>query len=500
VSEAEFTLLLTDTGLIKEFDPYLLTILQWKDIDIYRQPVSFLFPADVHGRVDKLVARKQVMEKVVFPKVPLRFKPGGFINFDMRIVDKDGGDRQLLFFKPGAAEDNSPDAPATADMYSFFNFVEQVLDSPYEGDLDMTMIEVEALKDDSLTEEQRASVRAEVEANLKGKAVGGQIGQLDEASYGLLAAGDFNEDTFEKELVEVASKLDIHPGLMGVRTASVTIDDRDIDPETLRRALSHTRSLFLGEVEGDENALDTLSAVLDGVEHHRNLLLSALKNYHFRVSERFILDNRVSIRVAALQQGKCIIDGRLRAPDELIVLPDHPDVALQHDLAQLDEFARARTHRAAEDKQRVDFYELCRSTLVQEEFYVGLREVLARYSLPAEQIGFRLKGLPPAKRGGLHWDKVYALGADGHPLWLDRFGDVVTAPDSFGFMQGGYIELPKAIMKKLEKHFDGKEMMSGLVMTWQKQNIGVVAADLGDDRLRRVAQDLGIPMTLQEPA
>ena len=41
--------------------------------------------------------------------------------------------------------------------------------------------------------------------------------------------------------------------------------------------------------------------------------------------------------------------------------------------------------------------------------------------------------------------------------------------------------------------------MAGLVDAWQKTNVGVVAADLGDDRLKTVAQELGIPMSLQDP-
>ncbi len=497
LKDLEFSITLNDAGLIETSSKSFSAILQWKDVDVFRRPLSFLFPPDAHGRVDRLVASKTIMENVVFPSVPVRFKPGGFINFDMKMKEMSAGKRHLEFYKPGGASVNKNESSqSNTDMYSFFNFVERLLDSPFDGDLDMTMIEVEALRDEMLSEEEKKAVRNEVEENLKTHAVGGELGQLDEASYGLIVSGGFDEEAFEAELVKVAENLDIDPALMGIRSANVTIDDRDLEPETLRTALSHSRGLFVGEVEGDMAALESLTAVVDGVNHNRNLVLDAIKKYQFRISERLMMDNVASISVAALQQGKVNIDGRLRLPDEIIVLPDHPDIALEHDLAQLDEFSRVRAHRKAEDQDRPDFYELCRSCLVQDAFLGGLKDILDRHSLPAEKLGFRLKGMPPSKRGGPHWQAAKSLIEAGHPVWLDRFGDAVTDPSLYDFLQGGYVELPAEILSRLSNHFDGADIMSALIEKWQANSVGVLMVDLKNIKLKTLAQEMGVRLSV----
>jgi len=503
VSEPEFSVFLVKKNLIDKADERFKSIMRWRDVDLFRQPLSFLFPADAHDRVERLLDQEdlKVFETVVFPQVPLRVKTGGYINFDMKIFSQEGGSRRLDFFKPGKGQSAAGEqAEETTDMYSFFNFVEELLASPFEGDLDLTMVSMDALKDgeSGLTDDEKATARSDMEAELQRQAVGGQVGKLDEASYGLLTASGFDEAAFEAEMHNVAKRLSIDPEKLALRSANVAIDDRDVDGEKLQQALHHSRGVFVGDIESDAG-LESLSGVLDGIEHNRKLIQGAIKRFKFRASARDVADNLKEQSIAALQQGKVNLEGQIRRPDDILVMADHPDISLEHDLAQLDDLIRVRVRKPAEERAKPDYYELCRSTLIQEKFGAELAAMITRYGEDVGKIGFRVKGLPPVRRGGVHWDALNGLAKKGHPIWIDRFGDAVTAPEALGCLKGGMIEMPPALMRKLAGHFDGKDLMSQLVATWQAMDVRVVSADLPDYELKTLAQELGITVSVEDP-
>lgn len=507
MSEPEFSLYLVKNSFIDKTDDRFRAIMRWRDVDLFRQPLSFLFPADAHGRVDRLLDRDDVsaFNTIVFPRVPLRLKTGGYINFDMKVRELSGGERRLEFFKPGRADaatkadatsaDNTP-----ADMYSFFNFVEDLLASPFEGDLDLTMVSMDALKDESdagLSDQEKASARSEFEEGLKRHAVGGKVGRLDEASYGLLTASGFDEDRFEQEMQSVAARLKIAPEKLSLRQSSMTIDDRDVAPEKLHQALHQARGVFVGEIE-DQYGTESLTSVVDGIEHNRQLIQDAIRRYRYRTSPRTVADNVASVSIAVLQQGKVNLEGQIRRPDDIIALAEHPDISIEHDLAQLEDLIRTRVKRPADEREKPDYYELCRSTLIQERFTDDLEALLDKHGETSVRVGFRIKGMPPVRRGGLHWDALNHLAEKGHPIWIDRFGDAVVAPEALKCLKGGLIEMPPPLMKKLAGHFDGKEMMSQLVATWQAMNVRVVSADLPDYAMKTLAQELGITVAVED--
>jgi EAL domain-containing protein (putative c-di-GMP-specific phosphodiesterase class I) len=500
--QSEFSLLLVKKNLIDKTDERFKSLMRWKDVDLFRQPLSFLFPPDAHERLDKLLeVDEDIFKRVTFPRVPLRLKTGGYINFDMKIEVLEGETRRLDFFKPGkTGSDGQANDAATTDMYSFFNFVEKLLNSPFDEDLDLTMIDSSALRDGvdpNLDESEKKQVREEIEHALKKQAVGGQLGQLDEASYGLLTKSGFDEEAFGREMQAVAEKTGIPIEKLNVRTDAVKLDDRDLSSEKLHQALNHSRGVFLGEVE-DKNGLSTLSAVVDGIEHNRRLIADAIKKYKYRTSPRIISNNVEAVSIAMLQQGKVNLEGQIRRPDDIIVLPDHPDIALAHDIAQLEDMVRMRTKRNQHERDKPDFYELCRSTLIQPSFIQKLDALMQRHGEEAVRVGFRIKGVPPVKMRGPHWDAIDKLAERGHPLWLDRFGDAVVEPEALKCLHKGFIEMPQSLMKMLAKHFDGKEMMGKLVQTWQAMNVGVISVDLPDYELKTMAQELGISISVED--
>ncbi|UTW55754.1 hypothetical protein [Kordiimonas sp. SCSIO 12610] len=500
--QPEFRLLLVKKNLIDKTDERFKALMRWKDVDLFRQPLNFLFPPDAHERLNKLLEiDSDIFKRVTFPKVPLRLKTGGYINFDMKIEALEGETRRLDFYKPGRADtEDTGDDVATTDMYSFFNFVEKLLDSPFDEDLDLTMIDSAALRDGAepnLNEDEKKQVRDEIEHALKKQAVGGQLGQLDEASYGLLTQSGFDEEAFGREMQAVAEKTGISVDQLNIRTDAVKLDDRDLSSEKLHQALNHSRGVFLGEVE-DKNGLSTISAVVDGIEHNRNLIAEAIKKYKYRTSPRTINNNVEAVSIAMLQQGKVNLEGQIRRPDEIIILPDHPDIALAHDIAQLEDLVRMRTKRSQHEREKPDFYELCRSTLVQPTFVQKLDAMMQRHGENASLVGFRVKGLPPVKMGGPHWAAIDKLAERGHPLWLDRFGDAVVAPEALKCLHKGFVEMPPSLMKMLAGHFDGKDMMGKLVATWQAMNVGVISADLPDYELKTMAQELGISISVED--
>lgn len=495
----EFSLHLVKSSLIDKADDRFTTIMQWKNVDLFRQPLSFLFPADAHSRVDRLLESKsKLFADVIFPQVPIRLKTGGYINFDMKLTELEAGARRLDFYKPGNGDARPVDPKPPADMYSFFNFVEELLNSPYDGDMGLTMISVDGLRDGAgLSDAEKKAARDEVERGLQAKALGGQVGRLDEASYGLITKGDFDEAAFEREMAIVAEKLDLKPEALSIRAANVEIDDKELSPQQLKQALGHSRGVFLGEIE-DGKGLKTLSGVIDGIDHNRGLIERALKKFQYRTSARLVTDNLATASVSQLQQGKINLEGKIRQPDDILVMADHPDLALAHDIAQLEDLIRLRGKRPLEDHIKPDFYELCRSTLIQAEFAEALEKLLKQYSESPSMIGFRVKGLPPVKRGGLHWEALNAFAAKGHPVWIDRFGDAVVAPEALGCLKHGYIELPHTLMKTLAGHFDGKELMGKLIETWRALDVMVVSADLPDYEMKTMAQELGINVSVED--
>ncbi len=509
MGEPEFSLILVKKGLIDKADNRFNSIMGWRDVDLFRQPLGFLFPADAHNRVGRLLDRDDIsaFEGVVFPKVPLRVKSGGYINFDMCISATGGSDRRLDFFKPDqdrpiepAGNASARPAETSADMSSFFNFVEDLLASPFNGDLDLTMVSMDSLKEEAengLTDSEKAAARGEFMAGLQRHAVGGQVGRLDDASFGILTDGSFDELAFEHEMQNVASRLYIAPEKLALRSAQMALDDRDVSTEKLHQALHQARGVFVGDIT-DAQDIKALSGVVDGIEHNRQLIQDALKRYNYKTSARLVADHASSSSVALLQQGKINLEGQIRRPDEIIVLADHPDISIEHDLAQLEDLIRMRKRRAEEDRRYPDFYELCRSTLIQDQFMEALHDLLHDHGEQPGNLGFRVQGLPPVRRGGLHWDALNRLAGRGHPVWIDRFGDAVVDPDALECLRGGMIEMPPPLMKKLADHLDGKDLMSRLIITWQAMNVQVVSADLPDYRMKSLAHELGITVALED--
>lgn len=500
MDRVEFSLYLVKNSLIDKADDRFKTIMRWKDVDLFRQPLSFLFPADAHGRVDRLLESKSPLFKdIVFPRVPIRVKTGGYVNFDMKMNELADGNRRLDFYKPGKADDEpTGDPQPPTDMYSFFNFVEELLSTPYDGDMGLTMVSVDGLRDGSdLSADQKKAARAEIETELQAKAIGGQLGKLDEASYGLITKGDFDEAAFEREVAIVAEKLNIAQDALSARSANVAIDDKDMPADKLKQALGHSRGVFLGEIE-DEKGLKTLSGVVDGIDHNRRLIEDALKRYQYRTSARLVTDNVATVSLSSLQQGKINLEGKIRLPDEILVMADHPDLALAHDMAQLGDLIRMRSMKSDDPAAALDFYEVCRSTMIQASFMDQLAVLMREYDMAPARLGFRVRGLPPVKRGGLHWEAVNKLAAAGHPIWIDRFGDAVVAPQALGCVKHGYIELPPTLLKTLAGHFDGKELMTKLIATWRALDVTVVSADLPDYELKTMAQELGIHVSVED--
>ena len=482
-------------------DEDITQILKWRATDIFGRPFSYILPVDAHDRVQKLFEEGALLEGVVFPRVPLRFKPGGFINFDMKMTRLEEDNQiRLDFYKPSVGEgDTAKDA---VDTDTFFTFVEQMIASPYEGELDLTMVDVSGLRDDAISDaagkDAEYALRSSIEKALKAEAVGGTIGRLDDASYALLSAGDFDKAEFEAEIAEVAKGLDIDEEAVGLRSGNITIDDRDVSAESVQRALNHARGVFLGEIESKDDH-NSLSDVISGIEHHRRLIRDAIDAYKYRCSEREIRDGEHGNRlVSKLQEGKVVIDGWIRSPDELIVMKDHPDLASLHDLKQLDEMIRMRM-RANDDDRRVrDFYGLNIAALLSDGFFEELQEIFVRHGELRELVGFRLRGLPAAGVGGESWAALKKLIDLGHRVWIDRFSDVVTDQEKPGWLKDGFVEMPRAMMDRLIEHPDGAALIRDLIKVWGESGVSVIAADLITYKRRVVANSLGIRIFLAE--
>lgn len=505
MQEPEFTIHVTDQTLLAPRDERITRVLGWKEFDLFRQPVEFLFPPDAHGRMQKLFTSKRKLDSIIFPKVPLRYHAGGYINFDMSIDYLDAGEWRLNFYKSGLTSHterppnalSAKDALPAQDMVNFFDFVQDVLESPFDGDMDMAMVEVSGLKEDStLDEAKKADLRQEVESELKKQAMGGRIGKVDTATYSLLTSGGFEEEDFEAEMISAAKAMGLSAEDVGIRSQSVTIDDRTMPAEQVKQALGQVAKAFTGEVEPVEGAT-TLSAVVTGIQHHRNLINKALGSYAFRAGKRLVSFAATGERFTLLYEGKVSIDSTLRRPDSLINMIDHADLALKHDVAQLDEILRLKAHNKKE-KDVLVFYDLCRASLLSPSFHVDILDKAKKAGLSPETIGFRVLGMPPIKRGGAYWEKLFKLKEAGFRLWVDRFGDAVIDDKLADLVSGGVIEMPQALLKKLSDHYDGKELIQRLVKVWTGQSVWVVSQDYSEEKWKRRSIEAGIEVYLSD--
>ncbi|WND02476.1 EAL domain-containing protein [Temperatibacter marinus] len=495
---SEFSISVTETHLLDPSDGRLSKILGWEEYDLFRQPVEFLFPPDAHSRLQKLLAAERKLDHVVFPKVPLRYHAGGYINFDMQITSNDDGSWLFEFFKvakgSGQPTPSAEHIPAQ-EIYAFFDFVQAVLESPYEGDLDMAMIQVSGLREGAgLSPDQREKVRDTVEEELKNQAIGGRIGQVDEATYSLLTGGDFHEELFHEEVENAAKSLGLSLEELGVKSRTVAIDDPTLPADQMQKALSQATFAFSGHIDDMADAR-SITEVVSGIEHHVNLIKAALNAYGYRIGKRQASYAVAGQKFAFLLEGKVDIDGHFRRPDELINLVDHADLALEHDLKQIEEVLRQLAVQKDSSQDKI-FYDLCRSCLLVPDFHERLNDLLEKYLIMPSQIGLRIMGVPPIKRGGPHWQTIKRIRKKGILLWTDRFGDAVTDEELAPLLKEGVIEMPASLLKKLISHFDGKDLITQLVKVWQSKSVWVVLENIEDEKWKRQALEAGIEIYL----
>ena len=499
----EFWITLYPDGRIRRADKAITRILGWRPEQIFGLPLSHLLPFDAQSRMELLWENDGFLNGLTLPKVPLRHANGaGYINFDMQVsVDEASGDRRLDVFKP--AQESAAEEPMEEPLGTeeFFDFVDSVVRGEGDGAKDLAMVDVAGLREGGLGAklgaEKEAALTAGIEAAIRDKALDGKVGKIDEAAYAFLTEDSFDREELERELAAAAKQLQVNADDLGLKTKGLEIDQRDLDSDTLKQALNHARGVFLGEIDGRDD--QTLSDVIDGVEHHRRLIRDALDAHKHRTTPREVRDGRTNVRLAVLHQPKVLIDNRIRFADELIVLRDHPDLAAKHDLTIFAEFLRLRT--LAEDKERrvPGMFELCFVNLKNAEYISEIIDLFRSKKIRPGEIGFRIRLMPSLRGGGAAWDGFRRLARAGFPLWIDRFGDVVTDEDLMHQVTGGMVELSARTLDRIAAHPEGKALTIRLIETWRRKGVTLLSADLVKYERKELAQKLGLTVALADP-
>ena len=504
-SAPEFWITLYPDGRIRRADKAITRILGWRPEQIFGLPLSHLLPFDAQSRMELLWENDGFLNGLTLPKVPLRHANGaGYINFDMLVsVDEASGDRRLDVFKPAQGQAGAADEPAEEPLGTeeFFAFVDSVVRGEGDGATDLAMVDIAGLREGGLGTklgaEKEAALTAGIEAAIRDKALDGKVGRIDEAAYAFLTEDSFDREELERELAAAAKQLQVNVDDLGLKTKGLEIDQRDLDSDTLKQALNHARGVFLGEIDGRDD--QTLSDVIDGVEHHRRLIRDALDAHKYRTTPREVRDGRTNVRIAVLHQPKVLIDNRIRFADELIVLRDHPDLAARHDLTILAEFLRLRT--LAEDKERrvPGMFELCVVNLKRTEYISEIIELSRSSQIRPGEIGFRIRLMPSLRGGGAAWGGFNRLAEAGFPLWIDRFADVVTDENLMLKVTGGMVELSARTLDRIAQHPEGKALTIRLIETWRRKGVTLLSADLVNYERKELAQKLGLTVALADP-
>ena len=285
----EFCITLYPDGRIRKMEEAATRILGWKAEDVFGLAFSTLLPLDAQNRMDVLWEKGAELDGVTMPRVPLRHKSGnGYINFDIEVASSKET-VNLRVFKPARNTEKEP-APEPEDTEAFFAFVESVVNGDAAGASDLAMVNMQGLADGSMDAEKAAEVRAGVEQTLRQKAVGGKIGKLDETAYAFLTEDKLDREELEQDIKKTTKRLEVNAAELGLVTQGLEVDQKDIDPKVLRNALNHARGVFLGEIEGREE--HTLTDMINGIEHHRRLIQTALKEHGFRTTGREIRDGK----------------------------------------------------------------------------------------------------------------------------------------------------------------------------------------------------------------
>ncbi len=493
----EFCLTLYPDGRIRKMEDAMTRILGWKAEDVFGLAFSTLLPLDAQNRMDMLWEKAAELDGVTMPRVPLRHQSGnGYINFDIGIA-ADADAIALTVFKPAKTAAKEP-VPEPEDTEAFFAFVESVVNGGEAGAAGLAMVNMPGLVDGSVSADKAAELRAGIEDTLRQKAVGGKIGRLDDAAYAFLTEDKFDQEELEKDIAKTTKRLEVNAAELGLVTQGLEVDQKNIDPKVLRNALNHARGVFLGEVEGREE--HTLTDMINGIEHHRRLILSALKEHGFRTTPREIRDGRTNTQIGVLHQPKMIIDTKIRFAGDLIVLRDHADVAAEHDLTIFTEFLRLFSLQEDEKRARRPraFFELCVVNLADAGFIGKLLTLTSQYAQDARGLGFRIRHLPSLRAGGAAWQGLDRLVEAGFFAWIDRFADVVTDEGLMQKVQGGMVEVSAKFLDRIAGHPDGRGLTMQLIDVWQSKGVTLLSADLETDERKLLAHELGLYIALAD--
>ncbi|NKB56431.1 MAG: EAL domain-containing protein [Alphaproteobacteria bacterium] len=475
----QFSVLTDLEGCLSTVSDDARTIIGRSEEDICAKPLFDLFAdedativADAlksasNANCSELTDIRLHIDEVYQPRFDITIEPGGT-------------DKFYLFFTLAAGE------VAAAKANSKEQFLATAADRCGLADISvdrMVMLDFDGLRAPELAaklgEDGARKVRAAIERALATTAIDGQIGQLGEASYGVLRAADSGMDEIVAAAVAAADALGVSESDLGIRLESVKLDGTETDPDTLNRQLSHVCNKFQQVVRSDGTfGLDELNKVEADIDEAVKSVEFALERGNVTVTARNVWGLQSGDVSFQLVQGALIIDEESVPADRLLVLADHPQLCARYDRAVVE--AAVETLSGA-----TVVIDIGLPTLESGE----AARIGAEHSLAGRFIGFRPLEMDITNKRSLAVRELDQLLKAGIVVWLADFSTAIPRTRQ---LRGAYVEVAATFLREISARPDNDTLLSSLLDVWHEVEVSLVAVNLDTKDLASLANKLGI--------
>lgn len=484
----EFSVLTDIEGCLSAVSDDARAIVGRLDEEICAKPLYDLFNDEDKAVIKAALKDASAGKKAKLSGVLVRVEGTHQPRFDISI-ESGGGEKFYVFFIMAAGEV----APVKTESKEQFlaSVAEQsgaANDAPAGR---MVMVDFAGLRSaellSNLGEDGVVKLRAGLEQALSGASADGQIGQLDESSYGVLSASDEKDEDVLNAAVAAADALGVDAEALGARVESIALDGEETDPDALNQQLSHVCNKFEQTVQsGDAFGLKKLSKVAVEIDEAVKFVEMALESGGITVTSREVRRLQSGDVAFQMVQGALIVGEQTIPVERLLVLADHPALCARYDSAVIEAAAKAFP-------KAMIVVDIGLPTLESGE----AARIGAEQSLKGRFLGFRPKGIDiNAKRSRAMHQADQILKA-GSSVWFSNFSTAIAKSRQ---LRGAYVEIAASFLSDIIAEPERNTLMSGLLKVWQEVDVNLVAVDLDTDELRSFAHQLGVAYGVGEAA
>lgn len=476
----EFSVLTDLEGCLSAVSDDARAIVGREDKEICANPLYDLFNEEDKATIKAALGDASAGKKAKLLGVPVRVEGTHQPRFDISI--ESGGPEKFYVFFIMAAGEVAPVKPESKEHFlaSIAKQSGAANDAPAGQ---MVMVEFAGLRSpeviSELGEDGVVKLRTGLEHALAGASEDGQIGQLDESSYGVLGASDGNPEDVLNAAVAAADALGVDAEALGARVESIALDGEETDPDALNQQLSHVCNKFEQTAQsGGTFGLDKLSKVAVEIDEAVKFVEMALERGDITVMSREVRRLQSGDVAFLMMRGALVLGEQTIPVERLLVLADHPALCTRYDSAIIEAAAEAFP-------KAMIVVDIGLPTLDSGE----AARIGAEHSLKGRFLGFRPEGIDINAKRSRSMHEVDQLLKAGFSVWFTNFSAAIAKSRE---LRGAYVEIAASFLRDIIAAPERNTLMSGLLKVWQEVDVNLVAINLDTDELRSFAHQLGI--------